>query len=264
MCQYVTSNADETSTMARKNQIEQLRGELEDANRVLQSMQNVPEEEAVALLRQLRSASDVSHMRSSMEGAISLQRPSDLETSRSILPSTKSKMEFELTMLSKLVYPSLAPIEANSIDVDGLLRLSSRASGSRPATALELMNEDSMSDIGLSDEQIDPALLISGTSSYDSGLLADEHAVPFSGPLLPIQYCDARLCDLKASYWTKIPVSNDFAATVISFYLENEHPVLGLFDADLFLRDLVEYRLDNCSSFLFNSVLCISFVSCLT
>ena len=67
--------------------------------------------------------------------------------------------------------------------------------------------------------------------------------------------CDARLRVLRIAYWTTVPISNNFAASVISLYLTNQHPVLGTFDAGLFLDDLVAQKLRYCSPLLVNSIL---------
>lgn len=55
-------------------------------------------------------------------------------------------------------------------------------------------------------------------------------------------------------------IPNDLAARLISFYLTTDHPVLGLFDADLFLRDLVDHKTDFCSPLLLDAVLCFACV----
>lgn len=61
---------------------------------------------------------------------------------------------------------------------------------------------------------------------------------------------------LKIEYWTNVRISNEFAAAVISLYLKTEHPTLGLFDSDLFHRDLTAYQHNYCSPFLANIILC--------
>ncbi|EME40086.1 hypothetical protein DOTSEDRAFT_74819 [Dothistroma septosporum NZE10] len=75
------------------------------------------------------------------------------------------------------------------------------------------------------------------------------------GPQIALEFCDTRLRDLQISHWSTVPVSNDFAASVISLYLQNMHPVLGTFDAELFVKDLVGHGLRYCSPFLVNAVL---------
>jgi hypothetical protein len=74
------------------------------------------------------------------------------------------------------------------------------------------------------------------------------------------KYCDLRLERLAVRYWTRIPIDDQLAAQAISHFLEVDHPILGFFDADLFLRDLVDQRLDFCSSFLFGSVMSLACV----
>jgi hypothetical protein len=109
-----------------------------------------------------------------------------------------------------------------------------------------------------SPSSIPPASLIGGstqtTSSSSTPLSLSE----------PYTYCDSRLERLSVRYWTRIPIDDGLAARAISHYLEVDHPVLGLFDANLFLRDLVEQGLNFCSSFLFSSVMSLACVCQLT
>lgn len=75
------------------------------------------------------------------------------------------------------------------------------------------------------------------------------------------QYCDDRLGQLDIGYWTTVSMENQVAARVISTYLTSNHPIWGLFHADLFVRDLVAKTDDFCSSFLANAVLLYACVS---
>jgi len=52
-----------------------------------------------------------------------------------------------------------------------------------------------------------------------------------------------------------VPISNEYAAFLISQYLDVDHPTLGFFDADLFVQDLVHRRLEFCSPLLVSSLL---------
>ena len=75
-------------------------------------------------------------------------------------------------------------------------------------------------------------------------------------------YCDTRLHELDISFWTSVPISNEFAANVISLYLETDHPLLGIFDPALFISDLVTWKLQFCSRLLVNAILywaCVSY-----
>lgn len=50
-------------------------------------------------------------------------------------------------------------------------------------------------------------------------------------------------------------IDNGEAAKAVSKYLELDHVVLGLFDADLFLDDLCNKRTRFCSKFMVNALL---------
>ena len=82
-----------------------------------------------------------------------------------------------------------------------------------------------------------------------------------TGPSKRPEYCDERLRHLDITPWTSVPVSNEFAADVISLFLETDHPIQGLFDADLFLNDLVNSLHRFCSRLLVSSLLFVGCVS---
>ncbi|EJP61518.1 C6 transcription factor [Beauveria bassiana ARSEF 2860] len=54
----------------------------------------------------------------------------------------------------------------------------------------------------------------------------------------PIRQYDT-LRRLRIRKWTNVPVPNDLACRIISFYLETEHPALCPFDPELFIDDLI-------------------------
>ena len=67
--------------------------------------------------------------------------------------------------------------------------------------------------------------------------------------------CDSRLEHLDIGFWTKVPVTSDFAARAMTLYLEAEHAFYGFFDAELFLSDLASLQKRHCSTALVNAVL---------
>ncbi|KAH6643025.1 nitrate assimilation regulatory protein nirA [Boeremia exigua] len=109
-----------------------------------------------------------------------------------------------------------------------------------------------------------PALISPSPSSITSAKLTGGSAqttpsgTTSSSPSDPYTYCDPRLENLSVGYWTRIPIDDELAARAISHFLTTDHPVLGLFDADLFIRDLVNQGLNHCSSFLFHSVMSLA------
>lgn len=73
--------------------------------------------------------------------------------------------------------------------------------------------------------------------------------------------CDTRLAQLNIAFWTSVPIGNGLASRAISLYLQTDHPLLGTFDPDLFINDLVSQQGNYCSSVLVNALLywaCVS------
>lgn len=81
-------------------------------------------------------------------------------------------------------------------------------------------------------------------------------------PLNSRPLCDPRLADLEILRWTDVEIENDLAARCISLYLETDHPLLGPFDPDLFVEQLVSGENQFCSPLLVNALLywaCVCF-----
>ncbi|PVH97206.1 nitrate assimilation regulatory protein nirA [Periconia macrospinosa] len=207
-------------------------------NDFIEHLLDMPEPDAVEILRKLRTTRNVSNAISSLKGAAHASiRPSDLTTARAILPSTPSTIEFELSMLHKSVFPILV-----SLNVDSIEKRHSDLQASPPGPST--VNEDNT---------IEPSLIISPPSPI--------HGIPsvrnsaISGPIEDRRYCDARLNQLKIDYWTKIPINDEFAASILSYHFETYHAIFGCVDFDLFLSDLVNHKLDYCSPFLLSAIM---------
>ncbi|KAK7227537.1 hypothetical protein V2G26_015540 [Clonostachys chloroleuca] len=74
----------------------------------------------------------------------------------------------------------------------------------------------------------------------------------------PLGFCDPRLKDLRIARWTTVDIDDSLAAKCISLYLETDHPLLGHFDPDLFLDDLISEQEEEqrfCSPLLVNALL---------
>jgi hypothetical protein len=144
------------------------------------------------------------------------------------LPTTNSRVEFELTALHGIVYPTLVPIDITSLGISPL---------EKPALpASQTVN--------------------SGTSVQR---LPSTPIVLSSDRFRPL--CDSRLEEIDISYWTKVPISNDSAAAMISLFLETDQTIVGFIDADLFVESLVERKPQFCSTFLVSAVLYVACVS---
>ncbi|EGU71754.1 hypothetical protein FOXB_17737 [Fusarium oxysporum f. sp. conglutinans Fo5176] len=57
------------------------------------------------------------------------------------------------------------------------------------------------------------------------------------------------------SFWTSVSISDHVAAKIISLYLETDHPLLGIFEPDLFVDDLASCRLRHCSPLLVSAIM---------
>lgn len=88
---------------------------------------------------------------------------------------------------------------------------------------------------------------------------------PEAGSFEPLQslqgMIDDRLRAVNFRIWTKVPISNELAALMMSLYFEIDHPWCPLFDADLFLNDCVQETSHFCSSLLVNALLAWACVS---
>lgn len=84
-----------------------------------------------------------------------------------------------------------------------------------------------------------------------------KQATPDAGdPDVPGVLFDERLRLLDITQWTPIPIPNSLAIGAISHYLEIDYAIIPLFDAELFIQDLVSSQHFFCSPFLVTAVLC--------
>ncbi|KAF5565741.1 cercosporin resistance protein [Fusarium phyllophilum] len=184
-------------------------------------LRTLPIEQASEMLRQLRENPDFHTTFSSSPANNSLVvQPSGLRIARAMAPPTGSATEFELAGQFSVAYPWIPPVDLQSLR--GLLRENAdnpTSSNSRNASS--------------------PLPTVSELSGEAQSMEMPEP-----------KFCDSRLENLQISYWKKISISNEVAASLISFYIENDHKILGFFDADLFLDDLVTCRQRFCSPFL--------------
>lgn len=172
------------------------------------------------------------------------QQPSIVKAARGIVAPAMSEIELELMLLHQSAYPKLAEVDLSSI---------------RSLLLPYLSNTSSPGSTG--------TLIDSPEPKYKAPVFdyfQPRETPPVEGPSPPQRLCDHRLHLLQISYWSRVPITNEYAALVISFYLETDHPFLGFFDADLFIQDLVGRRMRHCSAFLVSSLLFLACVSTMT
>jgi hypothetical protein len=158
-----------------------------------------------------------------------------------------------------IVYPELTPLDIASIDADNLFQVDSCRS-IQHITESFIRRRKIFTEAVVGAEEIEPQLSV-GFPPSALGDISPQKDYLGAGQFQAQKYCDSRLNDLRVDFWTKVPISNEFAAAAISVYLENEHAILGFFDADLFLTNLIDHSLDYCSPFLVSSLLCLACVS---
>ena len=233
-CIYRADDPDGTRPVVLRRQIDLLQQELKDQQELLDYLKSVPETDAIELLRRLRSASSpstvLSHARGNLHGR---HRPSEHIAARAIGPPVNNDLEFELMVSHPVAYPVLVPLDVTSIDVNPFPL--SDAHASRFPGNFDRPGIDRLA--------IEPFAVSNATKT------------PVYGPSQATTYLDHRLGQIPIDYWTGVAVSKELAATLISFYLELDHPFLGLFDADLFINDLVLRRNEFCSPLLVNTLL---------
>ncbi|KAF2998320.1 hypothetical protein E8E13_007849 [Curvularia kusanoi] len=169
-----------------------------------------------------------------------------IPTSASI-PRMCSVAELRLVLRHPIVYPAL------DLSYDAIL---SKRTLVEYADATELNDEDQ--DMGPSTEgkgnrtlQND-ALRVSEPNTSTRSRIPDSSTSIILTPLTD---------HLRIGYWTKVSVTKCYAAAAICMYLEGDHQFLNLFDAGLFLNDLINLRSNYCSPFLVNSVLAMALLT---
>lgn len=166
--------------------------------------------------------------RSPSPSLLARQRPSDWMTIRGILPRT-------LIASPAAVHPIVLPIHASAASPSPL---------PLPSTPINTSTSPMDAILGL--------LTLSQDGKPDLVLLNEAR---------PKEHCDLRLNELSVSYWTRVPISNRSASTLISTFLETDNAAVGFVDKDLFLTDLVQHNPTFCSAFLVSSILYLACVS---
>ncbi|POR32983.1 Nitrogen assimilation transcription factor nirA [Tolypocladium paradoxum] len=228
--------------MAMRRELETLKRDHGKLAELLDILRTVPERQAFDVLRSLRltTADHADLLPSSGGGGGGGSGGSSTEAlPRQVLVRlpTQGSIEFRLMVRHAVAYPTLAPLDAAAVGITSLL-------------AASLANSAATE-------------LISSMDALHQPAAAPRSQLPFpfptnalnANPTSPPAYCDPRLALINIGYWSRIKVTNELAATLVSLYLETDHPILGFFDPDLFLQDLVDCRARYCSPLLVSSVL---------
>ncbi|OHE98234.1 hypothetical protein CORC01_06431 [Colletotrichum orchidophilum] len=211
-----------------------------EAQELLDILKSVTEEHAVQILRLWRAEGDLaavlSFARAGDNGASDIPDVVDDNAN----PSTRSSLTSELMANFPIAYPSPRAIPATALERDGLLS---------PNTLCRASDDGIMPpDDGI------PSMMSDDTPQTWTQPFHEAAPPDRTGNTRP-SICDNRLHHLDISFWTAVSIANDLAARIVSVYLTTDHPLLGIFDPDLFVSDLVNHQTTNCSRLLVSTVL---------
>lgn len=207
--------------------------------------------------RQLQSVSDPAALLQTLRG-----QP-EASSSMGMLPGIQSYAEFNLAVN----HPTSFPLLGRSADMSIAQHPPTNLPGERSTAGNAIAGTSSTPQNTLPESSKGKGAAPPGDGRPGGQPLQPTNALipPYSSSLSEsVPICDERLAQLDIRYWTRVPISNQDAAKVISLYLQNDQPILGLFDADLFLSDLIAKKFEFCSPFLVSSLLawaCVSLMS---
>ncbi|KAK1658525.1 hypothetical protein BDP55DRAFT_773261 [Colletotrichum godetiae] len=206
-----------------------------DAADLLGILKNVQDEDVLDAIQLLRSGYNAAEV-----GSTLLRHGAGLSNgalTRATLPPSQTSLEFELMMRHPIPYPAWAPVRPSKLNLQylGLPRKGCWDGTSVNSTTNPLDGQRYTSFFGKRHRES-----ISGVSSI------------IASPDLTTLY-DNRLLGVDISKWTDLPITNEFSITVLSTYLETDHPIISLFDVDLFLEGLLG-NIEFCSPLLVNAL----------
>ncbi|SCN96599.1 related to nitrate assimilation regulatory protein nirA [Fusarium fujikuroi] len=250
---------------ASPSQLERLARILKEPGELSNQLTTLPYHDALVLLNMLRETprdpqpEPQPQPRAAISSSLSSSSPSPLSSPPqwsptpplpqyniigSLLPPVSAGMEFELMVRHPIAYPVLLPVTVSSLPLGELLApRRSEAFGNSPLEDTKSVHPHELPGTSASKDAT------ASTSSYE-GLshLTESH----------IHLLD----QTEISSWTTLPIPNSIAVEAIALYLNNDYPVLPLFDADLFLRDLVHNQPYFCSRFLVAALLAWACQAC--
>lgn len=199
------------------------------------------------MLVELRSNSDMSAALKQVKFSRDLQEYSQPSF---FPPPDQDSIEFELMTRHPILYPASVPLDFPH--------------ASAPSKSHPSQTDGAEIDLYGSHSDVSPyPSSLAGIRDPDESPLGDIPmlvAPPLEVPIFQALY-DPRLEGVSFANWTEAPVNDLEASQAISDYLRFDHPILGFFDADLFLNDLSNNGTRFCSSLLVNSLLSWAYVS---
>ncbi|KAI1317618.1 hypothetical protein F5Y16DRAFT_392614 [Xylariaceae sp. FL0255] len=200
-------------------------GHAHRALEVVNLLRALPEEQASVLVDCLR------HKEDSSAALVDFQERGGSVSELNTFKLNQTTLEDELIAHNNKTYSAISQIDPHSLARSHLLR------PTRSSVEGSISNSTLASSGEFGNGPRSPSL------SFDKVLGA------------PIKLCDQRLSSVQANFWTDISISNDLAARVLSLYIRTDHPLLGLFNPDLLIDDLLNKQTRFCSRFLFHAIM---------
>jgi hypothetical protein len=263
-CVYTSKDESETPTMALKRVNESLKQTTDALEELVNCLKFMPEETAQFILRKLRTASelDPAAILQSIKNDMDLPTPYMPEESatHAALSPIQSEREFELMASHFNAYPALDPSEDLELASSPSLR---PPTPTNPKRRTKSRVVDTGSEMYLASLTPPDTTASSSSSGHKAKIPErDPDAMDEDTDMSP-DSLESRFEQLNISFWTTVKITNKEAASIIIMYLNTDHPVLGLFDFDFFVNDLVNCQFNHCSSFLLTSLLAFASVSLL-
>lgn len=261
-CVYTSKDESETPTMALKRVNESLKQTTDALEELVNCLKYMPEETAQFILRKLRSASEMEpavilqSIRSEMDLPTNLM--SEQSATRATLSPIQSEREFELMASHSNAYPPLDPSDDRDLASSPYLRPPTPTNPKRRSKSRGI---DTGSDLYLASLTPPDTTASSSSSGYKPKVPEPDPDAMVEDTDMATDSLESQFENLNISFWTTVSISNKDAAAIIIMYLNTDHPVMGLFDFDLFVNDLVNCQFNHCSSFLLTSLLAFASVS---
>ncbi|RGP77968.1 nitrate assimilation regulatory nira [Fusarium longipes] len=210
-----------------------------DASAIVDLLTTLPYPDALEIFHKLRetpkdsgtSTTTETHLRSTTWPSAQTQ-----SLTRSLLPSNLA--EQELMVRHPIAYPVMLPMSISDLPLE---ELTSRRPGMTATQVLRDITTPTSPDMMATDDD---------EESGDDALLEFCKGLPHLTNL-HVEY----LQKVDLTLWMDLPIPNETAVRVIALYLNNDYPVLPLFHADLFLRDLHLNQPYFCSALLISALL---------
>lgn len=232
--------------------------ESEQLAKLFELIKSVSERQALDILRIIRSHDDIKDIMSIVQASHGSEHD-QASPGRLPISTRHTRLEHELMSTNPVSFPPLRSAESD------ILKLATF-----PRAYLSIVLRVSLHARTLTRSRIAAGTrrhATGGGIESQSSSSAAENSMPsdkpntFNSAPPPVNLVnvapppDSRLAELDMSFWTTVPIPNDLAAKVLALYLETDHPLLGTFDPDLFLDDLVNRRSRYCSGVLVSALM---------